>query len=105
MEQQEIEKQGIKAIVKIKTTEGKSYIGKLCRHFKHKIEATYTDNTGHAIFPAGVCNMLADAEFLTFEVEANGAEGMEKIQGALDRHLIKFAFREELVINWETLPS
>ena len=54
MEQQEIEKQGIKAIVKIKTNEGKSYIGKLCRHFKHKIEATYEDNTGHAVFPAGV---------------------------------------------------
>lgn len=95
----------MKAIVRIKTTEGANYIGKLCRHFKHKIEATYEGNRGVAHFPAGICQMLAEPDTLIFEVEARDEEGMQRIQGALDRHLIKFAFREELVINWETVSA
>lgn len=47
--------------------------------------------------------MQATPEALIFEVEAENTEGMEKIQGALDRHLIKFAFREELTIQWQTV--
>lgn len=94
----------MKAQVKIKTTEGQSYIGKLCRHFRHKIEATYEGNRGFAVFPMGTCNMLSDENYLTFEIESTDADGIQKIQGALDRHLIKFAFREELEINWEN-PS
>lgn len=91
----------MKATVNIKTKEGAMYIGKLCRHFRHKIEANYEGNTGIAYFPAGICHMRAEAEALIFEVEARDAEGMGKIQGTLDRHLIKFAFREELVIDWK----
>lgn len=92
----------IKATVNIKTKEGAMYIGKLCRHFRHKIEANYEGNTGIAHFPAGICHMRAESDALIFDVEAENAEGLEKIQGALDRHLIKFAFREELVIDWKT---
>jgi hypothetical protein len=93
----------MKAIVRIKTTEGAIYIGKLCRHFKHKIEANYEGNTGVAHFPAGICHMLAEPDTLIFEVDAHSEEGMQRIQGTIDRHLIKFAFREELVIQWETV--
>lgn len=92
----------MKATVNIKTKEGVQYIGKLCRHFRHKIETNYEGNTGTAHFPWGICQMLAEPDALIFDVEAEDAEGMEKIQGALDRHLIKFAFREELVIEWQT---
>lgn len=41
----------MKAIANIKTKEGAVYIGKLCRHFVHKIEAVYEGNTGRAHFP------------------------------------------------------
>lgn len=93
----------MKAITKITTKEGVNYIGKLCRHFRHKIEATYEGNSGKADFPWGVCLMEADEHTLTFKVEAQDEEGMQKIQGALDRHLIKFAFREELDIQWSNV--
>lgn len=93
----------MKAIVHIKTTEGANYIGKLCRHFRHKIEATYEGNNGKALFPGGTCLMEADSDQLTFKVDAKSPEALEKIQGTLDRHLIKFAFREELDIQWNTV--
>ena len=93
----------MKTTTTIATKAGASYIGKLCRHFVHKIEASYEGNTGKAIFPFGTCLMQADAESLTFEVDAHDAEGAEKIKGALDRHLIKFAYKEQLEINWQDL--
>lgn len=91
----------MKSTVTIQTKEGAMYIGKLCRHFKHKIEATYEGNQGTAQFPWGPCQMLAEPEALTFNIEAENEEGLDKIKGAIDRHLIKFAFREELVIEWK----
>ncbi len=87
----------------IATKAGASYIGKLCRHFVHKIEASYTGNAGKAVFPFGVCLMHADDDTLTFEVDAVDAEGADKIKGTLDRHLIKFAYKEQLEINWQDL--
>lgn len=91
----------MKTTTTIATKAGASYIGKLCRHFVHKIEATYSGNTGKAVFPFGVCLMHADDESLTFEIEAHHAEGAEKIRGVIDRHLIRFAYKETLEINWK----
>lgn len=78
-----------------------SYIGKLCRHFAHKINTEYTPTTGKATFPTGICLMQADTECLSFEIEADDSEGLEKIKGVLERHLVKFAYKENLIITWE----
>lgn len=86
--------------MRIKTASASLYIGKLCRHFVHKIEATYTKDTGKAIFPAGSCDMHAEPEYLVFNIESADEEGLNKMKGALDRHLIKFAYKEDLEINW-----
>lgn len=83
------------------TKEASSYIGKLCRHFRHKIEAEYTATTGLATFPFGTCTMEATPEELTFNINAANSEAVEKIKGVLERHLIKFAYKEELVIEWQ----
>ena len=45
--------------------------------------------------------MKADSDTLTFDIEAENAEAVAKIQGVIDRHLIKFAFREQLDIQWQ----
>lgn len=84
----------------IKTQVASSYIGKLCRHFAHKIETEYTDTTGKAIFPGGICMMHAEPNQLTFRIETHDSEGLEKIKGVLIRHLVKFAYKENLVVTW-----
>lgn len=93
-----------KSTSKIKTAAASSYIGKLCRHFAHKIETEYTPATGKAIFPGGICLMQADTEQLIFEIEADDSEGIEKIKGVLERHLVKFAYKEDLIIEWQDTP-
>jgi len=84
----------------IATKAASSYIGKLCRHFRHKIETEYTPTTGLATFPFGTCAMAATSERLVFDITANDMESVDKIKGVLERHLVKFAYKEELTIDW-----
>ena len=84
----------------IATEAASQYIGKLCRHFRHKIETEYTATTGLATFPFGTCNMTATATHLTFDIAASDAASVEKIKGILIRHLVKFAYKEQLTVEW-----
>ena len=85
----------------IATEAASSYIGKLCRHFRHKIETEYTPTTGLATFPFGTCDMTATPTELIFEITANDVESVEKIKGVLERHLVKFAYKEQLTVEWQ----
>src|SRR5690606_23154009 len=69
----------------ILTKEASSYIGKLCRHFRHKIAAEYTATSGLATFPAGTCTMEAIPDQLIFNITAPDSESVEKIKGVLER--------------------
>ncbi len=89
-----------KSTTTIQTPSGSAYIGKLCRHFRHKIATEYTDTTGLATFPFGSCTMSATPTTLVFDIAAQTTEGVENIKGVLVRHLLKFAYKEELTIAW-----
>ncbi len=88
----------------IKTTEGSSYIRKLCKHFVHKIKVTYDEKEGSAEFPFGRALMTADSETLRFDISSDSFEGISRIKYALVTHLEKFAFRENLEIVWKDEP-
>ncbi len=90
----------MKSTTTIATQAASQYIGKLCRHFRHKIETEYTPTTGLATFPFGNCNMTATPTQLTFDIAADSVESVEKIKGVLIRHLEKFAYKEKLVVEW-----
>lgn len=89
-----------KSTTTIQTAAASSYIGKLCRHFRHKIETEYTATTGLATFPSGSCTMSATPAALVFDITAPTTEDVDKIKGVLVRHLIKFSYKEELAITW-----
>jgi len=89
-----------KSTTTIATQAAGQYIGKLCRHFRHKIETKYTPTTGLATFPFGTCAMNATSDQLVFDITANDMESVDKIKGVLERHLVKFAYKEDLTIDW-----
>lgn len=91
----------------IVTKEGSSYIRKLCKHFVHKVPVSYTETTGRAELPTGLCLMQANDSELVFTITADTTEGIAKAEDVVVRHLVQFAFREQLVINWhrETMQT
>lgn len=80
------------------------YLGQLCRHFEHKLPASYDEGVreGRIDFPFGVCTLMAnDAHSLVMHVAAGTAEDLERLENVVARHLERFAFRETFTIEWQ----
>ena len=80
------------------------YLKQLCRHFGHKVDATFAEDGSAATVDFGdevVARFAAlEPTRLELEVTAPDAETAARYAGVVDRHLAKFAFREELAFNW-----
>jgi hypothetical protein len=87
---------------RLPTPNASTYIRQLCKHFAHKVTATYTETQGHVQFDGGSCEMIAEPETLIFRIHTDDAERIPMLQSVIDRHLEKFAVRETLPIgNWQ----
>lgn len=89
----------------VATDKASKYLVQLCKHFAHKVEVDYTETEGTVHFPPGICWMQADAAGLTMHCRAEDLRGVLMMQGILDNHLPRFAWREELTIAWPKLEG
>jgi hypothetical protein len=76
------------------------YLAQLCKHFQHRLPVTLDDGAGHIVFEAGDCRCQAEAGTLTLRLEAPDAPRLAQVQDVVARHLLRFAFRESLAIDW-----
>ncbi|MDW3207897.1 MAG: DUF2218 domain-containing protein [Alphaproteobacteria bacterium] len=86
---------------KVRTQFASKYLQQLCKHFAHKVEVEFDRTVGRVAFPGGLCLMLAEDDGLSFFGEAHAEEGVPRIKSVIDSHLIKFAWREDLSIEWQ----
>jgi hypothetical protein len=86
----------------LKTAMAPRYLGQFCKHFAHKLPVELDDaNTnGMVRFGAGSCRLTADAAALTMTVDAADAAAVLNLQDVVARHLVRFAFREEVALAW-----
>lgn len=94
----------------VATKSGSKYLQQLCKHFRHKVDVDFNPETARVDFPFGVCLMLADEQSIAFYLQSEIPEGLKRACGVIDVHLLKFGFREDLVIDWidglpEDLPT
>lgn len=88
------------------TAQASKYILKLCRHFAHKVPATYTEVDAQVRFPQGQCVMKASAQALDIYLQGEGAEQIAAMQYIIDDHLKRFARFETLSYQWaQTVPE
>ena len=86
---------------RIQTPKARNYLIQLCKHFAHKIPAAFADNKGRIEFDGGVCVLNADDESaLVLAVSAGSADRLTALEDVVDRHLKRFAFKEELSVAW-----
>lgn len=86
----------------VRTAKAKGYLQQLCKHFGHKIPVEFDERQGRIVFAWGVCDLAApeEVEVLTLRASAGNAEDLAKVENVMADHLARFAFREELEINW-----
>jgi hypothetical protein len=51
-------------------------------------------------FPIGDCGLAANEAALTLRLSAGSPEDMTRLKDVVERHLLRFAFRESLPIHW-----
>ncbi len=86
----------------VPTTSGSRYLQQLCKHWAHKIPVDFTAEQGTVTFPSGaVTVMTAHPEHLEVRLDVPQAMMAEQMQGVVQRHLDRFAFREApLSFDW-----
>lgn len=90
----------------IATPHASRYLQQLCKHFAHKCPVTFEPQSGQITFTMGDCRLGADDGVLNLALAAPDQAQLTQLQDVVARHLVRFAFREELRIDWRAaLPA
>jgi hypothetical protein len=58
--------------------------------------------SGVIALSAGDCRLRAGDDALMLDLTAADTESLARLQETVERHLVRFAFREELRIDWRS---
>lgn len=91
----------LRSEARVATTMPRRYLGQLCKHFQHKVPVTLQELQGRIEFPTGTCELDAATTFtLILRVSAGDAACLASLEDVVARHLKRFAFRDELEVEW-----
>lgn len=96
---------------RVPTANGSRYLQQLCKHWQHSLDLEFTPEHAVIRFPRdargadwpgdGLVFLDARPETLEVRIEASNADHLAALQGAVARHLDRFAFREApLAFEW-----
>ncbi|MBV9605873.1 MAG: DUF2218 domain-containing protein [Solirubrobacterales bacterium] len=77
-----------------------AYMRQLCKHFGHKVDASFGEDSGYIQFEFGRCDLHASERTLSLEVSAANAESHERMEQVIGSHLERFGRRDELSVAW-----
>jgi len=87
----------------VATVHASKYLQQLCKHWSHKFSVEFTAETGRVPFSdAAEVAFVADSAALHLTLSVAERSQLERYQEVVAEHLKRFAFREELRINWKT---
>jgi hypothetical protein len=87
------------ATTRVPTEHASRYLQQLCKHWSHKYPVEFTPHNGRIEMSVAVLILDADAEGLGLHLTAE-ADVLERMEGVVERHLERFAFKEELKFAW-----
>lgn len=104
----------VSATAAVPTAHASKYLQQLCKHWQHNLQVEFTPDHGTVTFPKdargadwpgdGRVTFDAGADTLSVRIDASAAGQLEGLQGAVARHLDRFAFREApLTFDWRTV--
>jgi len=91
----------LSAIARVPTDKAARYMGQLCKHFAHRIPASFDADSGRIEFSIGICELAVAKDALVLHVSAANEEELGEMEDVVARHLVRFGFRDELVVKWQ----
>jgi hypothetical protein len=92
-------------IARVETERASIYLQQLCKHFAHKLPVTFTPEKGQITFSIGICRLEASGGILVLGAEAEDDTKLTQLQGVIDKHLLRFAFRDPPKIEWHPVDA
>jgi hypothetical protein len=90
----------VQSEARIATENASKYLQQLSKHFQHKLPASFDAVAGQISFPSGEVRLAAEAATLDIMLTCPNADDLERLKDVVARHLVRFAFREELNVAW-----
>ena len=90
----------LKACATFETPHAYRYVQALCEHFSRRVMATLDGQSGHIAFPFGACVLATNATQLELVVTSSTPDGLIETIDIMTRHLERFAFRENPLLEW-----
>lgn len=98
-------------IARVPTANASRYLQQLCKHWSHNLAVEFTPEAGTVTFPKDArgadwpgdarLTLAATADALECRLDASAPEQLAALQGVVERHLDRFAFREApLAFDW-----
>lgn len=78
-----------------------AYMRQLCKHFGHKVDASFGDDDGYIQFEFGRCELHAAVQTLTLDVSAADADSHQRMENVIGSHLERFGRRDGLSVAWQ----
>ena len=86
----------------VRTEHASRYLQQLCKHWSHKFSVDFDPTKGRVPFSdAAEVTFIADETTLTMTLSVADLAQQARMQGVIDDHLKRFAFREELALDWQ----
>ena len=90
----------------VATQAASRYLQQLCKHFGHKVDVTFDERAGTVLFSIGTCRLAATEDGLVISLDAADADRLQQLRDVVESHLLRFAFRESLIVAWrDGLPG
>ncbi|KAB0678090.1 DUF2218 domain-containing protein [Aureimonas leprariae] len=93
---------GVHSVASVATPHASRYLQQLCKHFAHKRAVSFDERHGRIDFAIGICDLEVVDGALRMRLAAPNGADLAQLADVVQRHLVRFAFREELAIRWET---
>jgi hypothetical protein len=91
----------IRSTADVNTDKPVPYMRQLCKHFGHKVDASFGEDSGYIQFEYGRCELHAAGGTLRLEVSASDTESHERMELVIGSHLERFGRRDGLSVAWQ----
>lgn len=93
-------KADMKSAATVTTANASRYLQQLCKHWRHRFDVTFDTTKGViALGDDRRLDMTADETALRLTLDAP-ADVIERMEQVVTEHIVRFAFREELIFSW-----
>lgn len=76
------------------------YLLQLCKHFRHKREATFDEVRGTIVFEGAMCLLVAAGGALVLRVDGASENDVRRVAEIVGSHLERFGKKDGLQVRW-----